>query len=163
MHMHQLRLPGEITGQINHRLAKENKALGIIGIINAALLVNALAVEELLLLDEINSELLVLAGPDAALDSAETEWQIQVPIKWMQIRETFGNAAIERCDQPYLMAGPRQELGQGADHIGQPAGLGVRDGLAARQQYFHYGWAGIRSLLKKGRNGSGMRTPPSGC
>ncbi len=55
----------------------------------------------------------------------------------------------------HLVAGARQEFGQRAHHVGQAAGLGVRKGLAAREQDFHHGAARDPVGFQNGRNAAG--------
>jgi hypothetical protein len=119
--------------------AEEDETLGVVGVIQAAFLVDVASLEELRLLDEINGEALVHgADPDPALDAMGAEGQIQAPIDRLNIGKLHTQAAIKGRDETDLVAGARQEFGQRPDHVRQAACFGVRKGLAAREQNIHH-------------------------
>ena len=51
--------------------------------------------------------------------------------------EAFADAAVERSHDADLMTGVIEGLGEGADHVGKAAGLGVGMNFAAPQKDAH--------------------------
>ncbi len=92
MSVDNFRLPRQVPRQVRHALGEENKALGVVRIIHAALLIQAGAFVKFRLMDKINGlPLGRLQRPDFRLRPARP---VNLPIHLFDGRETLPHAPI---------------------------------------------------------------------
>ena len=136
--VNNLRPPFEVTGEMRDALGEEDESLRVVLVVAIVLVVEAGAIEEARAVDEVNGQ--PGAGferPHLRLHALAAEREVEVVVEPFQVGKFLADAAIERRDEADLVALLPERLGQRADHVGQPAALGVRMRLAAGEQESH--------------------------
>ena len=128
----KLRLPRQVPRKMHRRLGQENKSLGVVVIIKAAVGIKSRALIKLRLINEVNRQAgNRLQGADLSLNAPSAQRQIQHPVERFEAGKFFTNPGVQWRDQSHLMPLARQGFGQRADHVPQPARLRVRVNFAA--------------------------------